>query len=154
MDFTKYNMIEERGRKNNKILIFLALGILFVLIIGIIIWSLSTEPKPDPLSLQCQNACEGNSVYGFCSAERKVNNELKITCQTLAEDSQYVKYGVETCPEISCEPQDLDQTCVIGLGGTWESPTAEGGCSQGGAKVRRQVTSPDEPPVEGQICCG
>ncbi len=87
------------------------------------------KPKPDPVSIQCQNACEGNSVYGFCSMERKVDDDLKATCKTLAETSQYAKYNVESCPEISCEPQDIDQTCVEGLGGTWEFPLADGGCS-------------------------
>ncbi len=137
---------------NNKTLIFLAIGILLVLVIGIIIWSSSTKPKPNPLSIQCQNACEINSFSGFCSMERKVN-DVRATCKTLAEDSQYAEYSVEACSGISCEPQDIDQTCVSGLGGTWESPTAEGRCSQSGPKVRRQITPSDEPPIGGQICC-
>jgi len=147
-------MIEEEGKKNSKILIFLALGVLFALIIGIIIWGSSKpELKPDPISIQCQYACEIGEVYGFCSAKRNVEDDVRATCKTLAEDSQYAEYNVESCLEISCGPQDLDQTCVSGLGGTWESPTADGECSQGGAKIRRPVTPSDEPPIEGQICC-
>lgn len=145
-------MKKEGGMKNKK-LVFLALSVLLILTMGIIIWNLSTKSKTDSISVQCKFACETNSVYGFCSAERIVNDDLKATCKTLAENPQYAKYGVETCPTISCDHQDLDQTCVSGLGGTWEFSLADGTCSQSGTEIRRQVTPSDNPPIEGQICC-
>jgi hypothetical protein len=144
--------MKKEGKINNKTLVFLGVGLLLVLIIGFMIWSSSFKTKSDSISIQCESACDTAQTNSFCLVERKVNNNLEATCKTLAEDSQYSEYGVKPCPTISCESQSTDQTCVTGLGGTWELPIA-GGCSQSGTKIRRQVTSTDEPPTQGQICC-
>jgi hypothetical protein len=50
-------------------------------------------------------------------------------------------------------PEEGDQTCVSGLGGSWESPLSNGGCEQSGEKIRIKITPSDNPPIQGQICC-
>ena len=131
--------------------------IIFVLIVisVVVILILDKEEKPNPIDVQCRFACESGQRTSFCFVERKVNDELTTTCDELSKNSLYAGYNVETCPAISCvvQTEGEDQTCVIGLGGTWEFPDTEGKCLQGGIKIIRQVTPSDEPPVQGQICC-
>ena len=115
------------------------------------------ESAPSPITEQCKFACDSNQKTSFCDVERKVTETLTTTCKELATSSQYSSYNVQTCPSINCNPiptvQELDQTCVTGLGGNWENPTSSGGCSPGGNKIRRQITPSDNPPIAGQICC-
>jgi hypothetical protein len=51
------------------------------------------------LSEQCSFACESGQKVAFCNVERKVTDELKLTCNALSKDS---KYNVKPCPTISC----------------------------------------------------
>ena len=141
---------------NNKKLIRVII-IIFVLIVisVVVILILDKEEKPNPIDIQCRFACESSQRTAFCFVERKVNDELTTTCDELSKNSLYTEYNVETCHVISCviQQEEADQTCVTGLGGTWESPDAEGKCPQGGIKIIRQVTPSDEPLAQGQICC-
>ena len=78
-------------------------------------------------------------------------------CDELSKNSAYAQYNVETCPAISCAAQQgagtADQTCVTGLGGTWEFPDAQGNCPQSGEEIVRKLIPSDNPPTPGQICC-
>jgi len=153
--------MEKEETRSNKKIIFIASGILLVLIIGIIIWGIysriESKPKLNPIDAQCRFACENAQRTGFCFVERKVNDELTATCDELSKNPLYAEYNVEACPAISCVAQEnqkeKDQTCVTGLGGKWEFPDAQGKCPQSGEEVIRQVTPSNEPPVQGQICC-
>lgn len=115
------------------------------------------EAVSSPISAQCKFACDSAQKTSFCDVERKVTESITTTCKELATNSQYSSYNVQPCSTIDCNPiptaQELDQTCVTGLGGTWENPTSGGGCAPGGNKIRRQVTPSDNPPSAGQICC-
>ena len=141
---------------NNKKLIrvIIIIFVLIVILVGVIL-ILDKEEKPNPIDVQCRFACESSQRTAFCFVERNVNDELTTTCDELSKNSLYTEYNVETCPAISCvvQQEEADQTCITGLGGTWESPDAEGKCLQSGIKIIRQVTPSDEPPVQGQICC-
>ncbi len=140
---------------DNKKLIRVIIIIFALIVISVaVILILDKEEKPNPIDVQCRSACENSQRTAFCFVERKVNNELTTTCDELSKNSLYVQYDVEICPAISCAvQQEADQTCVTGLGGTWEFPDAEGKCLQSGIKIIRKVTSSDGPPVQGQICC-
>jgi hypothetical protein len=133
------------------IIIILALIVISVAVILILE---KEEIEPNPIDVQCRFDCESNQRTAFCFVERKVNDTLTTTCDELSKNSLYSGYNVETCPAISCVVQEeADQTCVTGLGGTWESPDAEGNCPQSGIKIIRQVTPSDNPSIQGQICC-
>jgi hypothetical protein len=131
--------------------------ILVVVAIVAVILILEKKEEPNPIDVQCKFACDNNQRTAFCFVERTVNNKLTTTCDELSKNSLYAEYNVETCPAISCEAQQggeaIDQTCVTGLGGSWEFPDAQGKCPQTGIKIVRQVTPSDNPPVAGQICC-
>jgi hypothetical protein len=140
---------------DNKKLIRVIIIIFVLIVISVaVILILKKEVKPNPIDVQCRTACENAQRTAFCFVERKVNNALTTTCDELSKNSLYVQYNVETCPAISCVvQQEADQTCITGLGGTWESPDTEGNCPQSGIKIIRQVTPSDNPLIQGQICC-
>jgi hypothetical protein len=152
---THHKKIKKRGMDNKKLVwVIVIIFILIVISVGIILILKKEEIKPNPIDIQCGFDCENNQRTAFCFVERKVNDTLTTTCDELSKNSLYAQYNVETCPAISCVVQEeADQTCITGLGGTWESPDAEGKCLQGGIKIVRKLTSSDEPPVPGQICC-
>jgi len=153
--------MEKEEKKNSKTVMFIVLGIFIILIIGAIIWGISSKveskPKPNPIDVQCKYACDNNQRTGFCFVERKVTDELTATCDELSKNPLYTKYNVGTCPAISCvvkkTQKETDQTCITGLGGKWEFPDEQGKCPQSGIKLVRQVTPSDNPPTSGQICC-
>ena len=150
--------LEKRGLSKNSILIII---ILTVLVISVLIYSFAIKKEkisePDPLSEQCSFACETHQKAAFCDVKRKVDETNTATCNELATNPQYSQYNVQACSGISCSTQQgtqpLDQTCVSGLGGTWEQPADTGRCVQSGEKVRRLLTPSDSPPTAGQICC-
>ena len=133
--------------------------IIVVLIVVVLILNLTKEEviPPNPITVQCQNQCDAESKIGFCDVERRVTEIIVTTCYELSTNPSYTQYGIQACPTVSCATQSgtqtMDQTCVSGLGGTWEIPTANGGCEQSGTKIRRELNSSDNPPVNGQICC-
>lgn len=112
-------------------------------------------PPPDTLAVQCEFICETNQTAGYCDTKRNLENGGTATCSELATDSQYSSYDVQPCPTISCETQtqQIDQTCVSGLEGTWTNPNSEGNCPVQGNNLSKKRTSLDSPPVSGQICC-
>lgn len=152
---THHKKVKKRGMDNKKLVwVIVIIFILIVISVGIILILKKEEIKPNPIDVQCRFACENAQRTAFCFVEREVNDELTTTCDELSKNPLYAQYNVETCPAISCVVQEeADQTCVTGLGGTWESPDAEGNCPQSGIKIIRQVTPADEPSVSGQICC-
>ena len=141
----------------NKKLVWAVIIILVVVAIFVAVILILEKEKVEanPVDVQCRLACENNQRTAFCFVERTVNDELTTTCDALSKNSLYLEYNVDTCPAISCVVQDegVDQTCVTGLGGTWESPVSGGGCPQTGIKIIRQITPSDQPPISGQICC-
>lgn len=142
---------------SQKAILILAL-IIFLAVVVIVIVSFTGKQKADPLSAQCEFACQTGQQTGFCEVERTLSNGATATCDQLSSDSQYSSYNVQPCSAISCvvsaqEAAHLaDQTCITGLGGTWETPV-DGTCPQSGIKVVRQVNSSDQPQTAGQICC-
>ncbi len=151
----KHHKEVKKRDMDNKKLIWVIIIIFALIVISVaVILILKKEVEPNPIDIQCSFACENNQRTAFCFVERKVNDELTTTCDELSKNSLYAQYNVETCPAISCVVQEeADQTCVTGLGGTWESPDAEGNCPQSGIKIVRKLTPSDEPPIQGQICC-
>ena len=151
-----YHQTNETGtrKKRGLLIALIVLGLLVVLVAVILILE-KEKVEPNPIDVQCRFACENAQRTAFCFVERKVNDELTTTCDELSKNSLYAEYNVETCPAISCVVQDeaIDQTCVTGLGGTWESPDAEGKCPQSGEEIVRKLTPSDESLIQGQICC-
>lgn len=144
--------MDKRGITNAH-LILMIVGILILLAIvgGIISWGLVKETRPDPVSEQCKFACDSGQKSAFCDVERNLNDGTKSTCNNLANQN---KFGVESCPSIDCNAQEvIDQTCVTGLGGEWINLSAEGTCPTQEGKFARKLASTDSPQAEGQICC-
>ena len=134
--------------------IIIAILILIVVIVGIVLIFDKEGEEPNPIDVQCKSACESGQRTSFCFVERKVTGDLLTTCDELSKNSEYAQYNVATCPAISCVvQQETDQTCVTGLGGTWEIADVSGGCIQSGIKIIRKLVSSDSPPIQGQICC-
>jgi len=148
---------EVKKRNMGKKLVWTIIIILVLIAISVAVILILEKEKvePNPIDVQCRLACENAQRTAFCFVERNVNDELTTTCDELSKNSLYVEYNIETCSAISCivQQEAIDQTCITGLGGTWESPDAEGKCPQSGIKIIRQVTPSDEPPIQGQICC-
>ena len=95
----------KKGKVNKKLIIAVVIGIILVIavVIGIIFFNLGGQKTiPDSVSEQCKFACDSEQTYSFCSVKREINNNLKATCKELSEDSQYLNYGVEKCPAITC----------------------------------------------------
>lgn len=137
--------------------LLISLLVIFILVVSlVVIFVLSGREKPSLITEQCAFACESGQKSSFCYIEREVIDNLRITCDELSKNSQYSIYNIALCPAISCEisAQETDQTCITGLGGTWESPVGEDVCPQSGDEIVRKLNSSDESPVAGQICCG
>jgi hypothetical protein len=147
----------KRGMVNKKL--FWSILLILVLIVVVIVYVFLIQqrgPKPDPLNVQCAYLCETGQKNAFCNIEKKLNENLRASCDELSKNPAYSKYKVLPCNKFSCEltPEEKDQTCVTGLGGTWEFPDPETGrCKQFGDYVRRKMVPSDNPPIEGQICC-
>ena len=140
-----------------KIVIFISALVIFLAVIVFLSISFLQKPQPDSVSTQCAFACESGQRNAFCSVEMTLSNGA-ATCEQLASQSQYSSYDVKPCPAISCTvsapgaANAADQTCLTGLGGTWQTPIS-GSCPQSGIKIIKQVNASDQPPITGQICC-
>lgn len=148
--------ISERENKNKalRILIFLLVVVaIAVLILTFIPKTKSNAQKPSSLRDLCAGFCETNQRTAFCFVAVNVNENLKKTCDELSSNQEYLKYNVKKCENISCAPLEIDQTCVSGLGGSWETPEIGGSCPQSGDKIIFKVKSSDNSPIAGQICC-
>ncbi len=148
--------MQKRGMSNQTI-IMMVVGVLVLLgiILGVVFLGGEKEAESNPIAEQCESQCEAGSVPGFCSMQREVEEDLSLTCDTLATNSQYASYDVEACPTISCTSQEsspLSQTCIA-LGGEWETPAVGGDCVQDSDKIKRKITTSDDAPEEGKICC-
>ncbi|MEX0920275.1 MAG: hypothetical protein WDZ69_01690 [Candidatus Pacearchaeota archaeon] len=145
------------GNKMNTKTLAIAITIIFILIAASVVYILVSdrgEEQPDPISEQCAFLCESEQKTGFCDFRVNADEELRTTCNELATNPDYAQYGVETCPAIDCEEEEeVDQTCVEGLGGIWEEPQADGTCEQFGLKARKEIPASDNPPEEGMVCC-
>lgn len=107
---------DKRGQElstNAIILIVLGIVVLVILIIGFTVgWNriapwLSSD-NVNTVVTQCESACSTGSVYDFCGKVRKLNDgetEIETSCATFAVISEYSKYGIAKCPEITCELQ-------------------------------------------------
>ncbi len=150
--------MQKRGMSNGAIIMMIVGAfVLLGIILGVIFLGGEKEaqPEPNPISEQCAFQCEAGSVPGFCSMQREVEEDLSLTCYSLATDSQYSNYNVEACPAVSCISQESSPsslTCVA-LGGEWETPETDGDCVQDSDKIKREITTSDNSPEAGQICC-
>lgn len=142
--------------------LIISIIVILVLIIASVLFVIlnqeeSVDPvlgEPDPIGVQCAQFCETNQKAAFCDVGLMLDDGSRATCGELATNPEYVSYGVNSCAQIDCSVEEVvDQTCISGLGGVWEEPQEGGICSQFGEKVRRELSSSDEPPVAGQICC-
>ena len=111
----------------------------------------------DPIFKQCQDACDSGNKILFCDFTRRFNN-LEVTCNDLATNSQYSSYNVQTCPAIDCNPaqtqeQIADTTTCTALSGNWTTPASDGKCPLKDGKFVRERAASDNPPIAGQICC-
>ncbi len=148
--------MQKRGMSNQTI-IMMIVGALVLLgiILGVIFLGGEEEANVNPIIEQCASQCEAGSIPGFCSMQREVEEGLSLTCNSLATNSQYSSYDVEACSAISCTSQESSpssQTC-ISLDGEWETPAVGGDCVQDSDKIKRKITSSDDAPEAGQICC-
>lgn len=109
------NMLKnKRGQglsTNAIILIILGIVVLVMLILGFTIgWSrllpfLSSQ-NVDSVVNGCVASCAQKSVYGVCTQVRTLIDaddvEVEATCNELATNQDYAKYGVATCPAVAC----------------------------------------------------
>jgi len=146
--------VKKRGMNNKKLILIILLAL--IVVGGIIFFLVKKEVKPEPAPVQCASFCETNQAYAFCNVKITADKDTKATCQDLSTKFAYSKFNVEKCLTISCESlSNIDKTCVTGLGGTWVflenekcPPDPEG------IRILRKITPSDNPPIEGQVCCG
>ena len=152
----------KREMENKTILWIIGIILVVAIVVGVVIFTSIDLPdvglegnKPQPVSDQCQFACETNQKSSFCDVGRKADNSVTATCNELVTNQQYSKYNVQACPSISCTltAQELDKTCVTGLNSVWMTPTSEETCPSQENKFARKRIPSDDPPIEGQICC-
>lgn len=110
----------------------------------------------ESLALTCDEWCTAVSVNEWCDFELSIGQGgASGSCYGFANSPLYTHVGVQKCPAIDCNNRPVvDQTCVAGLGGTWETPNAQGGCDSIGERERFVLTPTDSPPTTGQVCCG
>jgi hypothetical protein len=91
------------------ILLILGLIILVVLVIGFTRgWeSFSTLFKTDnidTIKTKCSADCLTNSEFGYCNSAKTVkdgeNDPFEATCEELATNPSYARYGIESCPDL------------------------------------------------------
>ena len=104
----------------------------------------------------CDEWCDAESIGEWCDFELSIGQDgASGSCYGFANSPLYTEVGVKKCAAIDCNNRpEVDQTCVSGLGGTWEIPNAEGKCDNIGARERFVLSPTDTPTVESQICCG
>ncbi|MEX0920268.1 MAG: hypothetical protein WDZ69_01655 [Candidatus Pacearchaeota archaeon] len=146
------------GNKMNTKTLAIAITIIFILIAASVVYILVSdrEEQPNPTNVQCQNHCDSNSITAFCDVERRADENLIATCNELATNPDYARYGVQPCPAIDCEEEEeTDNTCEGGLNSEWVDATSEGECPdrEGEFVINREDERSDEPPTEGQVCC-
>lgn len=146
--------VKKRGMNSKKLILIILIAL--VVIAGIIFLILTREVKPEPASVQCEFFCNTNQANAFCNVKITADKNTKATCYDLSTKSAYAKFGVVSCPTISCSSLDeIDRTCVTGLGGSWvflENNKCP--ADPEGIRILRQLTPSDNPPIEGQVCCG
>ena len=111
-------MINKKGQGlSTTTIILLILGILVLvfLIIGFTTGFGKLAPflsknNAGSISTACEISCNTGEKFGFCSESRDLSADgVKIddvTCNYLAEKES--KYGIELCPEISCDEDPAD----------------------------------------------
>jgi hypothetical protein len=149
-------LMNKRGQGlslNAIILIVLGVIVLFVLIAGFFLGTegfrgLFSSNNVDKIATQCQTACQTNSKFDYCSADRDlIADEIKIndiSCNLLNIDG---RFGVASCPTITCD-NECAQIKIKDKDGVDVSASEKDVCGSGekdilGAKV---VTS-------GNKCC-
>ena len=141
--------------------LIVAIIAVFVLLIisGIYIFILDVkEPEqPGPVNSlveTCSEWCDTKAINDWCDFELSASETLKGTCLGFSKSQIYKEFGVNSCPAIDCNNRpEVDQACISGLGGIWETPKSEGKCEQLGDTTRFVLTPTDSSPVQGQICC-
>ena len=106
-------MINKRGQEMSTttiILLILGVIVLVVLILGftigwnkIVPWISSNNVNT--IVTSCDAACATGDKYGFCTAEKELNdgtNKITTNCATFSVYPDYTKYGIKTCNTISC----------------------------------------------------
>ncbi|MEM4325783.1 MAG: hypothetical protein QXU40_00585 [Candidatus Pacearchaeota archaeon] len=141
----------------NRRLLILAIIIVFILIIiSLLFYNIRPTLKQDPIRVQCQYFCDTGQEEGFCNFKIRTGDGISLTCAGILGDEKYSKYGVQSCPSISCKSvvAEEDRSCVSGLGGIWVDPQDNGECPSRENKFSiRRIDHSDDPPKEGQICC-
>ena len=93
------------------VLLILAVIVLVVLILGFTIgWNkivpwISTN-NVNTIATACEASCATGDKYGFCSAEKELNdgtNKIASNCATFSVFSEYSKYTVKKCNTIKCD---------------------------------------------------
>ena len=96
---------------NTIIFLILGIAILVMLILGFTIGFnkllpfLSSENVKDVVTA-CNSACITSSQYAFCTQNRTLIDENKIeyrnSCNGFATDSEFSKFGIDTCGPLTC----------------------------------------------------
>ena len=66
---------------------------------------ISTDNNVDLVSQACGAACATQSQYDFCQKTLELKDgkdKFTDTCYNFGQKQEYLKYGVDTCPAISC----------------------------------------------------
>jgi len=137
-----------------------AIIVVFVLIIavgGYVLFTGEEEPavseQVSSLVATCDEWCSNEQINEWCDFELAADTG-RGSCYGFANSPLYTDLGVQKCGAIDCNNRPVeDNTCVEGLGGVWETPDAEGECSSVNGITRFTVSSTDEPPISGKVCC-
>ncbi|MCK4649768.1 hypothetical protein KAT36_00910 [Candidatus Pacearchaeota archaeon] len=113
-------MVNKKGQQmtlGTIIAIVLGIAVLVFLIFGFStgwtnLWDRITafgggEANVDTIVQACALKCATQDVYGFCIANQtlkigKGEDDIKESCNILATNDKYKKYGIKSCPGIAC----------------------------------------------------
>ena len=102
----------------------------------------------------CNKWCNEERLSSWCDFELSASPTVSGTCNAFSRSTIYSWISVNKCPAIDCNNRPvIDETCIVGLGGVWESPTTAGQCEQRGDSQRFLLVPTDNSPVAGQVCC-
>ncbi|MBU2503737.1 MAG: hypothetical protein KJ879_01655, partial [Nanoarchaeota archaeon] len=151
--------VEKKVMENKNLVI--AIGVVFVLVIiigGYVLFN-GEDKVPESSSTvsslvtTCDDWCANEQLSDWCDFELSADTG-RGSCYGFANSPLYTQLGVKKCSAIDCNNRPVeDNTCMEGLGGVWDTSNSNGECDPVNGITRFVVTSTDEPPVAGQVCC-
>ncbi|MBU1252390.1 MAG: hypothetical protein KJ905_00475 [Nanoarchaeota archaeon] len=147
----------------NLVVAIVAVFVLIIIVGAFFLFTREDEVSESPIQSTtvnslvqtCDSWCNAVQINDWCDFELSAGENLaKGSCYGFANSPLYTQLGVKKCSTIDCNNRpEVDNTCVSGLGGVWDTPNSEDQCSSINGIIRFVVAPTDEPQTPEQVCC-